>query len=113
MRNVDEMTIEKTHPTLTFDHYKNDECVIQYKQTADLDSGSAHNEGPPKIQKPTQSIKLPENPLLRVLYNLHAPQITLTIFFLGISFYLTLNPINCYIKPFERKYFLVEPGMKN
>lgn len=34
-----------------------------YKQTADLDSGSAHNEGPPKIQKPTQSIKLPENPL--------------------------------------------------
>ena len=53
--------------------YKNDECVIQYKQTADLDSGSAHNEGPPKIQKPTQSIKLPENPLLRVLYNLHAP----------------------------------------
>lgn len=54
-----------------------------YKQTADLDSGSAHNEGPPKIQKPTQSIKLPENPLLRVLYNLHAPQIIITIFFLG------------------------------
>ena len=66
---------------LTFDHYKNDECVIQYKQTADLDSGSAHNEGPPKIQKPTQSIKLPENPLLRVLYNLHAPQIQSPYFF--------------------------------
>ena len=66
---------------LTFDHYKNDECVIQYKQTADLDSGSAHNEGPPKIQKPTQSIKLPENPLLRVLYNLHAPQIQSPCFF--------------------------------
>lgn len=56
---------------MTFDHNKNDECVIQYKQTADLDSGSAHNEGPPKIQKPTQSIKLPENPLLRVLYKLY------------------------------------------
>ena len=66
---------------MTFDHYKNDECVIQYKQTADLDSGSAHNEGPPKIQKPTQSIKLPENPLLRVLYNLHAPQIQSPYFF--------------------------------
>ena len=103
---------------MTFDHYKNDECVIQYKQTADLDSGSAHNEGPPKIQKPTQSIKLPENPLLRVLYNLHAPQIQSPYFFLGSSkleqystFITLFDPL--YIKPFERKYFLVEPGMKN
>ena len=40
---------------------------FQYQQTADLDGGNSNSEGPPRIQKPTRTVQLPDNPLLRVL----------------------------------------------
>ena len=43
------------------------ESGFQYQQTADLDGGNSNSEGPPRIQKPTRTVQLPDNPLLRVL----------------------------------------------